>query len=485
MSPVSGKVFEKRLIVKFIEENGSDPTNGEKVDICELIELKPGHEVHLMQNSLGTASLPSLLKQLQDEWDATMLNNFTLRQELKAVREELTHALFQNDAACRVINRLSSELQQARQIIATLPHGRRNVESEAEVTDVEMRQEEEHGLSGINEELVNFFTEKSQEFSTARKQRGKNLPESLAPVDNIQKYVETKCFDAMHSASNPGIVAFDMQKHYILTGGQDKTIVLFNSQTETIENTFKGHLKRINAIRLHPNLQTIVSASQDCQIRIWTANEASARNVITIHDQPVTDVSLHPTGDHVLCTSDDSHWSLTDLKVGRPLIKVKSEDDNEGIRCGQFHPDGLIFGTAGKSTVVKIWDIKQQEHVAQFPGHQDEVCAISFSENGYYLATGSMDGEVKIWDLRKLKSLKTMALYSNKLAVNALTFDQAGAYLGVAGTNIQVFQVKSWNKIAQFDEFQQMVTGVCFGEDANFIAGASLDKTVRIHSLPQ
>jgi hypothetical protein len=65
---------------------------------------------------------------------------------------------FQNDAACRVINRLSSELQQARQIIATLPHGRRNVESEAEVTDVEMRQEEEHGLSGINEELVNVST---------------------------------------------------------------------------------------------------------------------------------------------------------------------------------------------------------------------------------------------------------------------------------------------------------------------------------------
>jgi hypothetical protein len=68
----------------------------------------------------------------------------------------------------------------------------------------------------MSKHILKFFTEKSQEFSTARKQRGKNLPESLAPVDNIQKYVETKCFDAMHSASNPGIVAFDMQVNTIL-----------------------------------------------------------------------------------------------------------------------------------------------------------------------------------------------------------------------------------------------------------------------------
>lgn len=45
------------------------------------------------------------------------------------------------------------------------------------------------------------------------------------------------------------------------------------------------------------------------------------------------------------------------------------------------------------------------------------VKAIAFSENGYYLATGAEDGEVKLWDLRKLKSFKTMTINEGKHSV--------------------------------------------------------------------
>ena len=82
-----------------------------------------------------------------------------------------------------------------------------------------------------------------------------------------------------------------------------------------------------------------------------------------------------------------------------------------------------------------IWSSKKKKNVC-FLGHSGSITALSFSENGYYLATAADDSCVKLWDLRKLKNFRTIQL-DEGYEVKDLEFDQSGTYLAVAGTDVR------------------------------------------------
>ena len=63
VSPVSGQVYERRLIEKFIAENGVDPINKEPLSEEQLIEIKCSPLVKPKPPS--ATSIPAILKSLQ------------------------------------------------------------------------------------------------------------------------------------------------------------------------------------------------------------------------------------------------------------------------------------------------------------------------------------------------------------------------------------------------------------------------------------
>lgn len=82
-------------------------------------------------------------------------------------------------------------------------------------------------------------------------------------------------------------------------------------------------------------------------------------------------------------------------------------------------------------------------------GHSGGITSISFSENGYYLATAADDACVKLWDLRKLKNFKTLQL-DEGYQIRDLCFDQSGTYLAVAGSDIRQYTYCNFKKSKLF-----------------------------------
>lgn len=127
----SGKVYEKRLILKYINENGTDPISGDKLEESDLIVIKASMYYLLLMGDMELTellgpetaaprppthtSIPAMLQSLQNEYDAIVLETFVLKQQYNSLRQELSYALYQQDAATRVVARLIRERDQARE----------------------------------------------------------------------------------------------------------------------------------------------------------------------------------------------------------------------------------------------------------------------------------------------------------------------------------------------------------------------------------
>ncbi|XP_022665300.1 pre-mRNA-processing factor 19-like [Varroa jacobsoni] len=498
VSPVSGSVFEKRLILKYISENGCDPITQQEMSAEQLIELKTPPLVKPRPPTL--TSIPAILKALQDEWDAVMLNSFSLRQQLHTARQELSHALYQHDAACRVIARLTKEVTAAREALATLkpqaaaqPQHIQEAQENSKISETSIAVPSAAGAGkdevvGMGPEVIQKLQDRATVLTAERKKRGRNVPEELTKLETVKAFRTKDTQTSLHLSSTPGILALDINPRdssRLVTGGNDKHAVVYNKDSQQIVTVLKGHQKKVTHTIFHPDGEHVITASPDTAVRVWHLGTSQTIQLIRPHEGPISGLSLHATGDYVLTTATDDHWAFSDIRTGKVLAKTADNQavDAHSLTAAQFHPDGLIFGTGTSDSLIKIWDLKERQNVANFPGHWGPVTAIAFSENGYYLATSAEDATVKIWDLRKLKNIKTLQL-DDGYAVNDLTFDQSGQYLAVAGQDVRVYLSKQWELINVFQEHTAAATGVRFGVHASFIASVSQDRSLKLYTTP-
>jgi len=267
------------------------------------------------------------------------------------------------------------------------------------------------------------------------------------------------------------------KEEMIVTGGADAEAVIFNRVDNKVVGRLSGHSKPITDVLFHPYQDILFTTSKDKTAKLWAPTESghTAAHTVTVHDNEVTGCTLHTTGDYWVTSSLDNTWAFHDIETSSTLVRI---DAGSGCSCVSFHPDGLILGTGTSSSDIKIWDIKTQKNVATFEGHTGKVTSLSFSENGYYLAS-TAGHTVKLWDLRKLKNIHSIDI-PDAGNLNAVTWDYSGTYLAVAGEDIRVLTGKALNHIATLKGHSKAATDVKWGSAAQFLASTSMDRSLKL-----
>mgnify|MGYP000001379502 CR=1 FL=1 len=206
----------------------------------------------------------------------------------------------------------------------------------------------------------------------------------------------------LHSAAD---VVFDVKYSpdgkQIATAGADGVIRLFDVQSNELTLTISNHSDWVSAIAFSDDSKKLASASRDKTAKAFDlTNQGQMIAGYLDHNNQVQAVAFHPDGDKVYSAGVDRRimlWNLSDSKrVGEMGL---GGEIYELVRIGDE-----LLACSGDNT-ARLFDAKDRKQLKQFSGHTDPVYAIALHPATRRAASGSHDGQVRIWNLEDAKEL--------------------------------------------------------------------------------
>lgn len=90
---------------------------------------------------------------------------------------------------------------------------------------------------------------------------------------------------------------------------------------------------------------------------------------------------------------------MWDIENGREVLNLSIED---GVTTVAISPGGEYVAAGSLDKSVRVWDARSGlllERLDGSEGHKDSVYSVAFAPNGRSLVSGSLDKTIKMWEL--------------------------------------------------------------------------------------
>jgi WD40 repeat protein len=277
--------------------------------------------------------------------------------------------------------------------------------------------------------------------------------------------------------------AFSPDGSWIVSASNDCTLKVWDVSSGLIRLTLRGHTGPVRSCAISDDGSLIVSASDDATLKVWDASNGERQRTLRGHIGPVFGCAFSPDGDKVVSGGWDHTLRVWDRNSGN--IQHTLRGHTHSVKCCVMSRGGdrVLIASASYDGTLKVWDPSSGETQQTLSGHIGPVFGCAFSPDGKKIASSSFDGTLKIWDTVNGKMLCT--LHGHASPVWSCAFSPDGNRIVSASEDytVKVWDISNEKECLTFQGHTSSVFGCAVNPNGKLIVSASEDNTLKIWNI--